>query len=88
MSSPKYLKRCEAAAHVRNVWGIPCSPKYLAKLAVVGGGPIFRKANRTPLYAPLDLDVWAEKRIGPPISSTSELKAREVRSQAATIPAA
>src|SRR5271163_2099985 len=56
--SPYYLCREDAARHVREKWGLPCSPKWLAKLAVVGGGPIYRKAGRTPLYAAGDLDVW------------------------------
>lgn len=70
-SQPKFLRRNDAARHVRETWGLPCSPKWLAKLAVVGGGPIFRKAGKTPLYAPADLDAWAQARIGVPRRSTS-----------------
>jgi len=43
----------------------------LAKRAVVGGGPIYRKAGRTPIYAPADLDAWAQARIGAPQKSSS-----------------
>lgn len=50
--SPVYLRRDKAAQHVRDTWGLPCSTRWLAKLAVVGGGPIYRKAGRTPIYAP------------------------------------
>ena len=39
---------------------------------VIGGGPEFRKAGRTPIYEPLKLDAWAEGRIGPPVRSTSD----------------
>ncbi len=39
---------------------------------MIGGGPVFRKAGRTPLYTPADLDAWAEARIGAPVRSTSE----------------
>lgn len=67
----RYLKRADAARHVREAWGLPCSPKWLAKLAVVGGGPIFRKAGKTPLYTSADLDAWAEARIGAAQRSTS-----------------
>jgi hypothetical protein len=67
----KYLRRAAAAHYVRTTWGMPCSPKWLAKLAVVGGGPIYRKAGRFPLYAASDLDVWVEARIGTPRRSTS-----------------
>jgi hypothetical protein len=71
MNSPNYLRRVDAARHVREAWGLPCSPRWLAKLAVTGGGPIYRKAGRTPIYSPADLDAWAEARIGAPQKSTS-----------------
>ena len=70
--SPVYLRRDKAAQHVQDSWGLPCSPRWLAKLAVVGGGPIFRKAGRTPIYAPADLDTWTQSRIGAPQKSTSD----------------
>ena len=70
-NSQRYLRRVDAARYVREHWGIPCSPKWLAKLAVTGGGPIFRKAGRFPLYLPADLNTWAEGRIGAPRRSTS-----------------
>lgn len=66
-----YLRRTAAAHYVRETWGLPCSSKWLAKLAVTGGGPIFRKAGRFPIYRPADLDAWAESRIGDPRRSTS-----------------
>jgi hypothetical protein len=72
MNSSKYLRRADAATHIRETWGLPCSPRWLAKLAVVGGGPIYRKAGRTPIYAPADLDAWAQARIGGPQKSTSD----------------
>lgn len=72
MNETRYLRRTEAAAYVRLRWGMPCSRQWLAKLAVTGGGPVFRKAGRTPLYAPADLDAWAEARIGAPQRSTSD----------------
>ena len=71
MNAPNYLRRSDAARHVRETWGLPCSPRWLAKLAVVGGGPTYRKAGRTPLYAPADLDDWAKSHIGAPRKSTS-----------------
>lgn len=75
MNTPRYLRRGDAAAHVEATWGIPCSPKTLAKLAVIGGGPVFRKAGRLPLYSASDLDAWAEAKISKPIRSTAELAA-------------
>jgi hypothetical protein len=67
----RYLRRSDAAQYVRSTWGVPCASKWLAKLAVTGGGPIFRKAGRFPLYLAADLDAWAEARIGAPRRSTS-----------------
>jgi hypothetical protein len=68
---PRYRRRADAAPYVRETWGMPCSQAWLAKLAVVGGGPTFRKAGRFPIYLDSDLDIWAEARISSPRSSTS-----------------
>lgn len=68
----KYLSRKAASAYLLSEWGLKRSPGYLAKLAVVGGGPAFRKANRDVLYEPEVLDEFASSLIGPRISSTSE----------------
>src|SRR5271168_1330219 len=59
----RLLRRSEAARHVRDKWGYPCSPKTLAKYAVIGGGPRFRKAGRYPLYHPDDLDGWINGKL-------------------------
>ena len=74
MHPEKRLRRNAAAAYVEETHGIPCAPKTLAKYAVIGGGPIFRKAGKTPLYAAGDLDAWAESRLSKPVRSTSELR--------------
>jgi hypothetical protein len=66
------MTRCEAAQHITDHW-FPYSPKTLAKLAVVGGGPAFRKAGRVPLYSEASVDEWAAGKIGPLVHSTSEL---------------
>ncbi|MEP9386777.1 hypothetical protein [Mesorhizobium sp. KR9-304] len=73
MTAPniRYFRRAAAAQYVRENWGMPCSSKWLAKLAVIGGGPIYRKAGRFPLYTQGDLDRWAESRLGAPRRSTS-----------------
>jgi hypothetical protein len=70
----RFLRRADAAMYVAQRYGFPCSRQWLAKLAVVGGGPSFRKAGRYPVYDPADLDRWAQSRIGPPQRSTSELE--------------
>jgi hypothetical protein len=68
----RFFRRAQAATYVQVIYGFPCSRQWLAKLAVVGGGPIYRKAGRTPIYAPEDLDAWALARIGMPQRSTSD----------------
>jgi hypothetical protein len=73
MSSPKYLRRKSAAQYLREHWGLPRTANTLAKLAVIGGGPIFRKAGRIPPYAPADLDQYAEDQLGKPMRSTSDI---------------
>ncbi len=73
MQTSKYTSRKAASAYLFEVWGLKRSPNYLAKLAVIGGGPAFRKAGRDPLYTTEDLDNWAAELIGPRVRSTSEL---------------
>src|SRR4051812_43810192 len=74
---PQPLKRRAAAsAYLRERWGVDRAPGTLAKLAVVGGGPRFRKAGRIPLYAPADLDAWASWLLGEAVASTSELRGK------------
>lgn len=69
----RFLRRADAAAYVCQTYGFPCSRQWLAKLAVIGGGPIFRKAGRFPIYKRIDLDQWAQARIGPARASTGDL---------------
>jgi hypothetical protein len=72
--SQHYMRRKEAAQYLKEKYGVG-SPATLAKLATVGGGPIFRKNGRIPVYLSEDLDGWALAKIGKPIRSTSELEA-------------
>jgi hypothetical protein len=74
MSLPRYLRRRQAAEYLRTECGIPCTEKTLAKLACVGGGPIYRICGRVPLYAPADLDAYAQVKISAPVRSTAEYK--------------
>ena len=67
----KFLRRKEAAAFVRERFGLPCQPTTLSKLATVGGGPVYRKMGRIPLYRPSDLAAWAATRVGRPMRSSS-----------------
>jgi hypothetical protein len=72
-STLRLLRRAEAAEHIQQKWGYPCSPRTLAKYAVIGGGPPFRKAGRYPLYHPNDLDGWVAGKLSDPVTSTSAL---------------
>lgn len=69
----RLLRRKDAAAYIQENFGQHCTGAYLAKLAVTGSGPVFRKAGKFPLYAPIDLDDWAQKRLTRAVRSTSEL---------------
>jgi hypothetical protein len=69
----RLLRRTDAAKYVTDTYGIPCSPKTLAKIACVSSdGPPFRLAGRIPLYPASGLDEWAQGKIGPLVRSTSE----------------
>jgi len=70
---PRRMMRRSEAAKYLNDKGLPYGPKTMAKLAVVGGGPPFRKAGRIPLYDPIDLDAWVCSKLSPLVKSTSEL---------------
>jgi hypothetical protein len=71
----RMLRRTEAANYVTTIYGIPCSPKTLAKLACVSSnGPPFRLAGRFPLYPTSGLDAWALAKIGPLVRSTSQAR--------------
>jgi hypothetical protein len=69
----RHFRRTEAAQYITDTYGIPCSPKTLAKIACISSdGPPFRLAGRFPLYPISGLDEWAQGKIGPLVRSTSE----------------
>lgn len=73
----QFLRRADAAAYIRAKYAIPCSRQLLAKLAVVGGGPVYRRAGRFPIYEARELDRWALARFGPSQRSTSDAPRRD-----------
>lgn len=73
MQEQKHLTRAESAEYLTSL-GYPTSPKTLAKLACIGGGPRYRKFGIRALYTPDDLVEWAESRTSRPVSSTSEYR--------------
>lgn len=66
----RYFRREDAASYLTDTFGFPVSRAWLAKLASTGGGPIFRKAGRVPLYARDDLDTWATARLSEPFRAS------------------
>jgi hypothetical protein len=72
MTYKTYLRRRAAAEYLRENRGIPTSEKTLAKLACIGGGPVYRLFGRIPLYLIADLDTYAEGKLSKPVRSTSE----------------
>jgi hypothetical protein len=69
---PPRMRRKLASEYLLEVHGVSLSPATLAKLAVIGGGPSFRKDGPFPLYERTDLDTFATIRLGPLRTSTSD----------------
>jgi hypothetical protein len=66
-----FIRRAEAAVYLKSRYGIG-SKATLAKLACLGGGPVFRLIGKIPVYQLADLDEWAQSRITAPRRSTSD----------------
>ena len=73
INTPVSLRRHEAARYVRERYGVPCSTQWLAKLVTVGGGPLYRKAGKYPIYTVEDLDTWILSRVTDPLASSSHV---------------
>jgi hypothetical protein len=71
LDSAQYLRRKEAGEYLKTRYGHG-SPRTLAKLATLGGGPIFRKFGRIVVYDPADLDTWALARLSAPLRSCND----------------
>jgi hypothetical protein len=72
MVTGKLLRRAAASEYLRDTFGLQRAPATLAGLAVTGGGPVFRRDGRVPLYSTDDLDAWAASILSPPMRSTSQ----------------
>ena len=70
----RLLRRVQAANYLRERWNIPHSVGTLAKLAVTGDGPEYRKSGRTPLYPQDALDSYAQARLSRRVRSTAQLR--------------
>ena len=62
----------DAVAAALTAAGFPVRSKTLATKATRGGGPPFRRFGVKPLYRWGDALAWAQSRLGPVVSSTSE----------------
>jgi hypothetical protein len=69
----RYLRRNAASEYLMETWGISRTPKTLAKLATIGGGPKFCRDGRIPLHTEEWLDEWVREQLSATISSTAEL---------------
>jgi hypothetical protein len=72
MGKNRLLRRDAASAYLREMHGLERAAATLAKLAVSGCGPVFRRDGRVPLYSTADLDAWAASVLSPPTRSSSE----------------
>jgi len=71
MHSAQFLRRKAAGQYLKSKYGFG-SEKTLAKLATIGGGPVFHKAGAAALYEPQALDEWAMAKVGAARRSTSQ----------------
>lgn len=67
------LRRSEAVEYLEQVHGLTVAKKTLEAMATRGGGPKFQKFSNSPVYPANELDAWAAEKLGPLVSSTSEL---------------
>jgi len=77
MEQAQFLRRKDASKYLSEKWGIPRSPRTLAKIACVSSdGPPMVYAGRIPLY-PIDgLDEYAKGQLSLPVRSTSAIRKR------------
>jgi hypothetical protein len=73
MRNHRFLRRKAASDYLHETHGLDRAPSTLAKLAVIGGGPIFQRIGRVPLYATDDLDKWVASKLSAPMRSTSDV---------------
>jgi hypothetical protein len=66
------MRRVAASKYLLEKHGIERKPSTLAKLATIGGGPVFRLIGRIPVYDAAD--AYAAAITSPKVSSTSQLR--------------
>ena len=70
MTDDKFLTPEEASTFLQEL-GCPRAPSTLAKLRVIGGGPVFQKWGRKPVYTSRRLREFADRQISPEMTSTA-----------------
>lgn len=69
------LRAPAAADYLKANFGFG-SPRTLAKLRTLGGGPSFRKIGRLVVYEKETLRSWGYSKLSTPLGSTSEASAQ------------
>lgn len=72
MEPHRFLRRKAASKYLNDVHGVTRAPSTLAKYAVIGGGPVFQRMGRDPVYTPAGLDDWVASQLSGPMRSTSQ----------------
>ena len=72
LSGRPFMDGNELSRHFKNVHGITVSPKTLAKLRCIGGGPEFMKFGSRVYYDPNKGEAWAFSKLSPAKRSTSD----------------
>jgi hypothetical protein len=76
MEPHRFLRRKAASKYLHDVHGVMRAPSTLAKYAVIGGGPVFQRMGRDPVYTPVNLDEWVASKLSGPMRSTSDSPAK------------
>ena len=84
MESHRFLRRKAASKYLHEVHGVDRAPSTLAKDAVIGGGPVFQRLGRVPVYTPVNLDEWVASKLSGPMHSTSGAVVAGARGEAKT----
>lgn len=72
LAGKDYLRRAEAAQYLQQRYGC-YTVQSLAVLACKGGGPVYSKIGKFPLYRPTDLDSWMQSRMTRRVAHNGEL---------------
>ena len=75
MRAHRFLRRRAASDYLHETHGLDRAPSTLAKLTVIGGGSVFRRAGRVSLYSTDELDEWVASKLSAPMRSTSDASA-------------